>query len=344
MGALTPFSPFTNHIAPVDQAYAAAGTGVIYALWTTIQSLFQESVTDNIQSTPQLAHSNSEGNPSIPLIQRLYSAPSSVVGISSPHILYSTDRRPIYETRYETRYDLCKGMKDGDWESMMEEPKNIVEMQDMRHYIWFNEPCQGIKSRLMAAANTELNKIAKELGSKENNMLSIELKENLTPDTIQDSSTQLNLGKIDVMALAGLEYEKGKLKQQVSGSVAYEIARRLLEHGKKLQAASPEDKNELSVKFVKEADLFTLKTPYLARGLLDSLGRQVSVAKDIWDGFKHKPVPYEVWDEVNAARENLVDSIRTDGNPSLTSRYNHLLEAVCDKYPKENRDICPIRI
>ncbi len=73
----------------------------------------------------------------------------------------------------------------------------------------------------------------------------------------------------------------------------------------------------------KEADLLTLRDPYLARGLRDYLTRVIEKCK------KHPEFK---------CSDHSMDTVT---HPSRVSRIEYITRALCVEYPKENSDICP---
>ncbi len=75
----------------------------------------------------------------------------------------------------------------------------------------------------------------------------------------------------------------------------------------------------------READLLTMRDPYLARGVRDQIVRLIENCEK---NPKFKPFCF-------------VYNIHTSTHPSAISRIQYLTRALCGEYPEENRDICP---
>lgn len=116
---------------------------------------------------------------------------------------------------------------------------------------------------------------------------------------------------VEIARTLGISALKEEIENLLSGEEPFgQQAERLLLRGNR-SLFDPEKFNELRRSNEKEADLLTMRVPLYARGLRD--------------GFCSEPFVYE------------------DGGPDYPVPYvrcTYMTDALCDKYPEENQDIC----
>lgn len=253
---------------------------------------------------------------------------------SSKHYILSSDGT----LRFEMRYDLCAGLKDGDWESM-----NDLERQSLSAYFRSNSnPCDPLKLKLMSETTKVVQTIAQQLEHKKPNGISVKLEK---VDPVIDDDNVLKITPSTAFSLIG-----GKTlidKHRTSGLVAQLVAQQILAHEQKeAKLAYKHKENDLeTVKAifeangkkvesnkaqVEKADLLTVRVPHFARGLRDHLNSLIyNCVTSLL--LKNEGV------SANDCYQHFKDS---DTHPSHAKRVEYLTKALCDQYPNENRDIC----
>lgn len=287
----------------IGSAAASTASGKINVLWLSIQTLFTPS------HPPLIA---------MGLIKYLV----IITDPSTQHVGIS--RNGSY--KFTMRYNLCEGLKDGDWKSMTPQEKNAL-----MNYFKFAEPCEGLKSKLAHEARKVAKKIAKKMDYIKASQVSVKLDQNLVNSMDIDSDSTIRMPYDEAFNLIG--WNSPEKKQQASGAVAHEIGHGIKEHSQKIRIYNilndpdndqwKEYRKILEKEQEKEADFLTLKVPYYARGLRD----------------------YFKADIENCINSNKIANCiylfqDSDTHPSHLTRMYYLSKALCEQHPELNQDIC----
>lgn len=307
-----------------------------------------------------------------PLIERLVSFEELIPGFLFPKFSYST------------RYDLCAGLKEGDWEALTDREKG-----DLKHYYSLVD-CPAVTEKLVPKVSEAIQEVAKKMLVPDSDLFSVG---KISKDGLLGVNVfnQISMDSEFAFALNG--WESVYSRQEALGSVGHAIAHRILRHveriftrileGNGIQVPSEDDALEflraratgftqlpesesgrrivrsflkiagkrnpeivlqgmaaaaernnpalsfsrLNHEIQQEADLYTMIHPDIARGLRDSIVRDIETS------------------EAKCAQDLSLDCSSlyndSDAHPALVSRREYLTGALCRIYPKENQDICP---
>lgn len=329
-----------------------AGAATIPTIWSTIQSIFFNSTTDAEKPIKE---------PEIPLISRTVISSIDHAKPSSNFFVLCFDD----QVRFEMRYDLCTGLKEGDWEGM-----SGNEKFSLKRYFIECQPCYTLKIKLIKETTKAVQNIAREMGFKHSHQVSINIKDGSIGI---DQYNEIYMPQRFAFDLIGLCSKDEKNKS--SGVIAHEISHRIFNHqehesilhwkllrdftylkhtdleGKKylkfertgenryskiLNLTTPNNiltcewsDRDLLIEIYRmheiEADMHTLQVPYLARGLRDFFNEQIYF----------KP-----------SNNNLnCQFLGNDGkciafHPPMKVRRDYMTENLCHYYPQLNQDIC----
>lgn len=308
------------------------------------------------------------------LINLFTNIPNIISKITGPpiHPLIAINEHPkpsssdaeFFQNRYEMRYDLCAGLKNGDWESMsFQERSAMKDYFGAHHYA----PCAPLRSKFMEDVTSKVEEIAKKMGFNKNiEILPHNFPENF-PTFMISHNNELVMSYDDAADLIG---GGGQQKQlEYSGIIAHEISHRILNHQEKMATfkwilkgddhllnqmskcvnfnpplntltceaseaneATAQDILSLSQQLEKEADLLTLKVPEFARGNRDAFQRIINDYRDACQPQIRNP-----------SFADICDGIYTNTNsthPRIIDRVAYTTEALCHLYPQVNKDIC----
>lgn len=243
---------------------------------------------------------------------------------SLQHPLPSLFQPPLIEMdsikkQFIMRYDLCAGLKDGDWESM-----TLQEKKALTRYFISKKPCDTLQSKLINDVTKAVRNIAKKLDYKKASKLSVMINSGISYG-MEKNTIKMNYEQ----ACNLIGWNSPEQQNQASGNIAHEIGHKAKNHVKKAQDYEKLNPNyyqasEFMKNQEKEADLFTLKVPHFARGLLDDMKITIEICSKLG--------------EDENCREVYQDS---DTHPSELKRADYLTKALCEQYPQFNQDICP---
>lgn len=255
----------SNHWSCATNSAIVVGT-VLYALRSSIQSLFQKTVTEptllaHTEIKPPRArrtsywHDIPEKCPKplldIPLIQRMtrsayFSSPLSNVSVhrffNDPNNLHPQ----YHESRLDkshlivTRYNLCENLNDEDWQSM-----TAQETSDMQHYFNKYTVCRELTSRFDDDVTSIIYRVAQQM--EYNKPLTIELEDRTTAalkwlgiianDTDSTSdlpsiyiNTDDKITMSNSVAYDLIGWNGIERRNEALGTMAHEISHRILNH------------------------------------------------------------------------------------------------------------------
>lgn len=315
-----------------------------------------------------------------PLSQNFETTPD----ISSPLIALSLSEEPPSSKYYafssdgkykfEMRYDLCAGIKEGDWEFINGLENNDFEKLSLRAYILSNfisnTPCDSLSSKLISETTKVVHKIAKQMQYDNSEKITVKLKDE-APSIHHDGILTMRPG----YAFSLIGWKTPDDQQMASGMVAHEVAHRILLHAEKTKVLSFKHEGyDVSLKVISE--IFQESDPdkaiiskeikeFLDRLLIRQLSykpaskktaeaeltksnraqekeadlltlRVPYFARGIRNGFHSDFEACKSDKKQDCSGFYKADSL----HPSVVTRLKYMTEALCHQYPEENQDIC----
>lgn len=236
--------------------------------------------------------------------------------------------------------------------------------------------CDAVTKRLFAKVATDFRDVVESMGGNPN-QISVKntfFRGGNVKNAFISPPYDLSISPALVYALYGWE-ESPRARQMALGILAHESAHRILKHSERgiarvikasgISVSKEESKNiSLMIQKVanilgtfksqddqarflsrfrelvknavlnsndeKEADLLTMRNPFYARGLRDSIFKELNDCRQIEKRLE----------TLYGSGLSLACDVGVAPHPARSSRIKYLTDALCDEYPKENRDIC----